>query len=306
MWQRLRRSLQRTRAGLTDGLADLFYGKKQIDDAILDEIETRLLLADLGVNATRAIMGALGDAVKRNELHDLPSVLAALKAQMIGLLRPVELPLAIDAAQPRPLVILVIGVNGVGKTTTIGKLAKRLQAGGYRVVLAAGDTFRAAAIEQIAAWGERVDAPVIAQKTGADAAAVIYDALASARARNAEVVIADTAGRLHNKKNLMEELKKIRRSIGKFDAALPVQTLLVLDAGTGQNAIAQTREFHEAIGVSGIVVTKLDGTAKAGVLFALTQAFAIPIRFIGTGEKADDLKPFLAEEFVEALLAGEP
>ena len=305
VWQRLRQGLRRTRDGLTGGLADLFLGRKQIDAAVLDEIETRLLLADVGVEATRIIIDALAAAVKRNELADLPAVLRALRAQMVAMLAPVQLPLVIPA-EPRPFVILVIGVNGAGKTTTIGKLAERLQRDGHRLLLAAGDTFRAAAIEQLAAWGERVGAPVIAQKTGADSAAVIFDALAAARARGLDLVIADTAGRLHNKRNLMEELKKIRRTLAKFDAQLPVESLLVLDGGTGQNAIAQARDFHEAIGVTGIAVTKLDGTAKGGVLLAIARQFAIPIRYIGVGEGVEDLKPFVAEEFVDALLGVEP
>ncbi|MBI2992940.1 MAG: signal recognition particle-docking protein FtsY [Gammaproteobacteria bacterium] len=305
VWQRLRQGLWRTRDGLTGGLADLFLGGKQIDASILDEIETRLLLADVGVDVTRAITDSLAAALKRNELGDLPAVLRALRAQMVAVLAPVQLPLEIPAA-PRPFVILVIGVNGAGKTTTIGKLAERLQRDGHRLLLAAGDTFRAAAIEQLAVWGERVGAPVIAQKTGADSAAVIFDALASARARDLDMVIADTAGRLHNKRNLMEELKKIRRTIAKFDARLPVESLLVLDGGTGQNAIAQARDFHEAIGVTGIAVTKLDGTAKGGVLLAIARQLAIPIRYIGVGEAVDDLKPFVAEDFVDALLGVEP
>ena len=305
VWQRLRQGLRRTREGLTGGLADLFLGAKQIDATVLDEIETRLLLADVGVEATGAITGSLGTALRRNELADLRAVLHALRAGIIAMLAPVQAPLCVPAG-PRPFVILVIGVNGTGKTTTIGKLARRLQADGYSIVLAAGDTFRAAAIEQLTIWGERVGVPVIAQKTGSDAAAVIFDALASARARHADVVIADTAGRLHNKKNLMEELKKIRRTIAKFDERLPVETLLVLDGGTGQNAIAQTRDFDDAIGVTGIAVTKLDGTAKGGVLLAIARQFPIPIRYIGVGEALEDLKPFDAGEFADALLGGEP
>lgn len=305
VWQHLRQGLRRTRDGLTGGLGDLFLGAKQIDASVLDEIETRLLQADVGVEATGAIVGSLGAALKRNELGDLAAVIHALRTQLIALLAPVQAPLNVPAG-PRPFVILVIGVNGAGKTTTIAKLAHRLQADGYSVVLAAGDTFRAAAIEQLAVWGERVGAPVIAQKTGADPAAVIFDALASARSRHTDVVIADTAGRLHNKKNLMEELKKIRRTLAKFDARLPVETLLVLDGGTGQNAIAQTRDFHEAIGVSGIAITKLDGTAKGGVLLAIARQFPIPIRYIGVGEGLEDLKPFEAGEFADALLGGEP
>ena len=305
VWQRLRQGLRRTRDGLTGGLGDLFLGAKQIDASVLDEIETRLLLADVGVEATGAIIAALAAALKRDELGDLRAVLHALRARIIALLAPVQAPLCVPAG-PRPFVILVIGVNGSGKTTTIGKLAYRLQADGYSIVLAAGDTFRAAAIEQLAIWGERVGVPVIAQKTGSDAAAVIFDALASAQARHADVVIADTAGRLHNKKNLMEELKKIRRTLSKFDARLPVETLLVLDGGTGQNAIAQLRDFDAAIGVTGIAVTKLDGTAKGGVLLAIARQFPIPIRYVGVGEGLDDLKPFDAGEFADALLGGEP
>ena len=302
MLSRLRQSLQKTRNGIFSGLADLFRRHAGIDAELLEEIETRLLQADLGIESTTRIIDGLKAARGRDELHNMDDLLPALREEMLKILRPVQQPLQVSPALPRPLVILTVGVNGVGKTTTIGKLANHLQNSGYNTLLAAGDTFRAAAIEQLQAWGARIGCPVIAQQSGADSAAVIYDALESARAGGRDVVIADTAGRLHNKSNLMEELKKIRRIIGKVDSALPVEVLLVIDAGTGQNALVQAREFHQAVGLSGIVLTKLDGTARGGVVFALAQALSIPIRFIGVGEQAEDLRPFIAEEFVDALL----
>ena len=301
LWDRLRLALGKTRAGLTAGLDDFIHGRKVLDGAVLEEVETRLLLADVGVDTTRAIIDRLTARLQRGELADLPAVVNALRAHMIELLAPVDAPLFVFSAAARPFVILVVGVNGVGKTTTIGKLARYFNDQG--VVLAAGDTFRAAAAEQIQHWGRQTGVPVIAQPTGADAAAVIFDALAASRARDAGVLIADTAGRLHNKRNLMEELRKVRRAIGKFDPLVEVETLLVIDAGTGGNAVSQVREFHAAVGVTGLVITKLDGSARGGVVFALAREFALPIRFIGLGEKADDLRPFAAEPFVNALLA---
>jgi fused signal recognition particle receptor len=302
-WQRLRAGLEKTRRVLTADLGELIRGARQIDANLLEEIESRLLQADAGVEATRAIIDGLTAPLSRHELTDLDAVMAALRAQMIGRLERVESPLFIAGVDHRPFVILVIGVNGAGKTTTIAKLAHWFRDTGESVVLAAGDTFRAAAVEQLQHWGARTGAPVIAQKPGADSAAVIWDALESARARNAGIVIADTAGRLHTRHNLMEELRKIRRTIAKFDATLPVETLLVIEAGTGQNALAQLRQFHEAVGVTGLVLTKLDGTARGGVVFALAAEFAIPVRFVGLGEQLDDLRPFAAEPFVDALLA---
>ena len=291
LWDQLRQALGKTRAGLTAGLDEFIHGHKVLDGAVLEEVEARLLLADVGVDTTRTIIDRLIGKLQRGELASLPAVINALRTHMIELLAPVDAPLFVFPAVARPFVILVVGINGVGKTTTIGKLARYFHDQG--VVLAAGDTFRAAAVEQIQYWGQHTGVPVIAQPTGADAAAVIFDALTASRAHGAGVLIADTAGRLHNKRNLMEELRKIRRAIGKFDPLVEVETLLVIDAGTGSNALSQVREFHAAVGVTGLAITKLDGSARGGVVFALAQKFALPIRFIGLGEKADDLYPVL-------------
>ena len=299
LFDRLKTRLAKTRGNLLGGLADLFLGRK-IDDDLLEELETRLLLADVGVEATRAIIDALTQQVARNELKDGQALLQALRDRMAALLEPCAQPLVIGAQ--RPFVILMVGVNGVGKTTTIGKLAKRLQNEGYSLLLAAGDTFRAAAVEQLQAWGERNRVPVIAQYNKADSASVIYDAISSAKARQIDIIIADTAGRLHTQANLMEELKKIKRVMAKLDPSAPHETLLVVDAGTGQNALNQARQFNEAIGLSGMVLSKLDGTAKGGIIFAIAEKLAIPIRFIGIGESVDDLREFKAHEFVDALL----
>ncbi len=297
---RLRQGLSKTSASIGEGMASLFLGKKAIDDDLLEELETRLLTADVGVEATGVIMQNLTRRVSRKELADSGALYRALQEELAGLLRPVEQPLAIDSAK-QPYVILVVGVNGVGKTTTIGKLAKKLQNEGKKVMLAAGDTFRAAAVEQLQIWGERNRIPVIAQHTGADSASVIFDAVQAAKARGIDVLIADTAGRLHTKDNLMEELKKVRRVIGKLDETAPHEVLLVLDAGTGQNAINQTRQFNQAVELTGIALTKLDGTAKGGVIFALAKQFGTPIRYIGVGEGIDDLRTFEADAFVRAL-----
>ena len=299
---RLRQGLSKTSASIGEGMASLFLGKKAIDDDLLDELETRLLTADVGVEATTAIMQNLTRRVSRKELADSGALYTALQEELVGLLKPVEQPLAIDASK-RPYVILVVGVNGVGKTTTIGKLAKKLQLDGKKVMLAAGDTFRAAAVEQLQVWGERNGIPVIAQHTGADSASVIFDAVQAAKARGIDVLIADTAGRLHTKDNLMEELKKVRRVMGKLDESAPHEVLLVLDAGTGQNAINQTRQFNQAVELTGLALTKLDGTAKGGVIFALAKQFGTPIRYIGVGEGIDDLRTFEADAFVKALFA---
>ncbi|RRV40794.1 signal recognition particle-docking protein FtsY [Stutzerimonas stutzeri] len=299
---RLRQGLSKTSASIGEGMASLFLGKKAIDDDLLDELETRLLTADVGVEATTAIMQNLTRRVSRKELADSGALYTALQEELVGLLKPVEQPLAIDAGK-RPYVILVVGVNGVGKTTTIGKLAKKLQLDGKKVMLAAGDTFRAAAVEQLQVWGERNGIPVIAQHTGADSASVIFDAVQAAKARGIDVLIADTAGRLHTKDNLMEELKKVRRVMGKLDESAPHEVLLVLDAGTGQNAINQTRQFNQAVELTGLALTKLDGTAKGGVIFALAKQFGTPIRYIGVGEGIDDLRTFEADAFVKALFA---
>ena len=299
---RLKQSLSKTSASLGEGMASLFLGKKAIDDDLLEELETRLLTADVGVEATGAIIGSLTKRVARKELADSDALYQALQEELGGLLKPVEQPLEI-AADKQPYVILVVGVNGVGKTTTIGKLAKKLQGEGKKVMLAAGDTFRAAAVEQLQVWGERNNIAVIAQHTGADSASVIFDAVQAAKARGVDVLIADTAGRLHTKDNLMEELKKVRRVIGKLDETAPHEVLLVLDAGTGQNAINQTKQFHQAVTLTGLALTKLDGTAKGGVIFALAKQFGLPIRYIGVGEGIDDLRTFVAGDFVQALFA---
>ncbi|WP_313465797.1 signal recognition particle-docking protein FtsY, partial [Pseudomonas nitroreducens] len=297
---RLKQGLSKTSASLGEGMASLFLGKKVIDDDLLDEIETRLLTADVGVEATTAIVQNLTKRVARKELADSEALYKALQEELATLLRPVEQPLTIKADK-QPYVILVVGVNGVGKTTTIGKLAKKLQLDGKKVMLAAGDTFRAAAVEQLQVWGERNNIAVIAQHTGADSASVIFDAVQAAKARGVDVLIADTAGRLHTKDNLMEELKKVRRVIGKLDQTAPHEVLLVLDAGTGQNAINQAKQFNNAVELTGLALTKLDGTAKGGVIFALAKQFELPIRYIGVGEGIDDLRTFEADAFVRAL-----
>lgn len=297
---RLKQGLSKTSASIGEGMASLFLGKKAIDDDLLDEIETRLLTADVGVEATTAIVQNLTKRVARKELADSEALYKALQEELAGLLRPVEQPLAIESGK-QPYVILVVGVNGVGKTTTIGKLAKKLQLEGKKVMLAAGDTFRAAAVEQLQVWGERNNIAVIAQHTGADSASVIFDAVQAAKARGIDVLIADTAGRLHTKDNLMEELKKVRRVIGKLDETAPHEVLLVLDAGTGQNAINQAKQFNNAVALTGLALTKLDGTAKGGVIFALAKQFGLPIRYIGVGEGIDDLRTFEADAFVRAL-----
>lgn len=299
---RLRQGLSKTSASLGEGMASLFLGKKAIDDELLEELETRLLTADVGVEATGAIMRNLTQKVARKQLADSEALYQALQQELTEMLLPVEQPLVIDTAH-KPYVILVVGVNGAGKTTTIGKLAKRLQNEGKKVMLAAGDTFRAAAVEQLQVWGERNRIPVIAQHTGADSASVIFDAVQAAKARGIDVLIADTAGRLHTKDNLMEELRKVRRVIGKLDEAAPHETLLVLDAGTGQNALNQAKQFHNAVPLTGLALTKLDGTAKGGVIFALAKQSALPIRYVGVGEGIDDLRPFEARPFVQALFA---
>lgn len=299
---RLKQGLSKTSASIGEGMASLFLGKKAIDDDLLDELETRLLTADVGVEATSAIMQNLSRRVSRKELADSGALYKALQEELASLLKPVEQPLRIDPGV-QPFVILVVGVNGVGKTTTIGKLAKKLQLEGRKVMLAAGDTFRAAAVEQLQVWGERNNIGVIAQHTGADSASVIFDAVQAAKARGVDVLIADTAGRLHTKDNLMEELKKVRRVMGKLDETAPHEVLLVLDAGTGQNAINQTKQFNQAVELTGLVLTKLDGTAKGGVIFALAKQFGTPIRYIGVGEGIDDLRAFEADAFVSALFA---
>ncbi|MBC2689195.1 signal recognition particle-docking protein FtsY [Pseudomonas kielensis] len=299
---RLKQGLSKTSASIGEGMASLFLGKKIIDDELLEDIETRLLTADVGVEATSVIIQRLTQKVARKELADADALYKSLQVELAAMLKPVEQPLKITS-QNKPFVILVVGVNGAGKTTTIGKLAKKLQLEGKKVMLAAGDTFRAAAVEQLQVWGERNNIAVIAQHTGADSASVIFDAVQAAKARNIDVLIADTAGRLHTKDNLMEELKKVRRVIGKLDADAPHEVLLVLDAGTGQNAINQAKQFNQTVALTGLALTKLDGTAKGGVIFALAKQFGLPIRYIGVGEGIDDLRTFEAEPFVQALFA---
>ncbi|MHB0776848.1 signal recognition particle-docking protein FtsY [Halomonas sp. WWR20] len=298
---RIKAGLGKTRANLTEGIADLFLGKKQIDDELMEDLETQLLMADVGIEATTEIIDRLAGRVSRKELDDPQALYKALQEELAGLLEPVSVPLVLPPKGEGPFVILMVGVNGVGKTTTIGKLTKRFQSEGRSVMLAAGDTFRAAAVEQLKVWGDRNRVPVVAQHTGADSASVIYDALAAAKARKIDVLIADTAGRLHNKGPLMEELKKVRRVMAKLDENAPHEVMLVLDAGTGQNALAQASTFNEAIPVTGITLTKLDGTAKGGIIFALAKQLNMPLRYIGVGESLDDLRPFAARDFVKAL-----
>lgn len=301
---RIKSGLARTSSQFAEGLGNLLLGKKAIDDELLEELETQLLVADVGIDATTEIIDELTDSVDRKQLADSEALYGALQAKLLSILEPVEKPLVIDTTQ-KPYVILVVGVNGVGKTTTIGKLAYQLRQEGKSVMLAAGDTFRAAAVEQLQVWGERNDIHVVAQHTGADSASVIYDAVSSAKARNLDVVICDTAGRLHNKSHLMEELAKVRRVIGKLEPSAPHETLLVLDAGTGQNAVSQAEHFKTAAGVTGLALTKLDGTAKGGVIFALSQKYSLPVRFIGVGEGIEDLQTFRAKPFVDALFNRE-
>lgn len=303
LFVRLKEGLNRTRQNLTAGLARLLGNKRDIDDALLEEIETLLLMADVGVEATQTLMSKLTQQLKYKQFSDSEGLFHALREEMLEILRPVEHPLELPQNSEKPFVILMVGINGSGKTTTIGKLAKRFQAQERSVMLAAGDTFRAAAIEQLKVWGERNHVPVIAQHPRADSAAVIYDALQAATARKIDVLIADTAGRLHTQSNLMEELKKVRRVINKLDPTAPHETLLVVDATTGQNALVQAQQFHQAIGLTGIAITKLDGTAKGGIVFAMAKQMNLPIRFIGVGEQGDDLRPFEAMSFVEALLS---
>lgn len=296
---RLSQRLGKTRNNLSQGLA-AFFGDD--DDELLEEIETRLLMADVGIETTRQVINSLSDKLSRKQLKDAETLVLSLKAELRAILEPCNQPLHIDGRH-KPYVMLVVGINGAGKTTTIGKLARQFKDQGKEVMLAAGDTFRAAAVEQLQTWGERNDIAVIAQGSGADSAAVIHDALQSAQSRNCDILIADTAGRLHTQLGLMEELTKVKRVIGKLDASAPHETLLVLDAGTGQNALIQAREFHQAMNISGIVLTKLDGTAKGGILFAIAQELKIPIRYIGVGEGIEDLQVFDADRFIEALFS---
>lgn len=302
-FKRLRARLNQGPAWLTTDIADLLPGRK-IDEQILDDLETRLITADVGVEASRKILEDLRTRVALKELHDVDALLQALKVAMQQILKPVERPLVIDSTA-RPFVILVVGINGAGKTTTIGKLSARLLAEGRSVMLAAGDTFRAAAREQLEVWAERNQVPIIAQQAGAEPAAVVFDAMNAARARNIDVLIADTAGRLHTQAHLMDELKKIKRVLARLDERAPHEVLLVLDGTIGQNAIAQAEEFNKGLGVTGLVITKLDGSAKGGVVLAIAQRLKIPIRFIGVGEQSEDFGVFNASDFVSALLRSD-
>ncbi|MTI62622.1 signal recognition particle-docking protein FtsY [Methylophaga sp.] len=304
LFGRLKSGLSRTSNKLTEGFASLVLGRKSIDDDLLEELETQLLTADLGVDATSRIIDDLTQRVNRKQLGDVEALFNAMREDMVKILEPSAKPLVIPSKQG-PFVILMVGINGVGKTTTIGKLAKQFQQQDKKVMLAAGDTFRAAAVEQLQVWGERNQIPVIAQPTGADSASVIYDALEAAKARDVDILIADTAGRLHTQSNLMEELKKVKRVMAKVDATAPHEVMLVVDAGTGQNALQQAQQFNQAVGVTGITLTKLDGTAKGGIIFAIADKTGLPIRYIGVGEKIDDLRPFDANDFVDALLGRE-
>lgn len=305
-WRRLKQGLSKTRGRLAEGVGNLLLGERRIDRGVLEELETALLLTDVGVDATQRIVEALSARVKRRELNDTAALHRALGELLKEWLTPLQQPFEIGSS--RPCVLLFVGVNGAGKTTTIGKMASRLQADGRSVVLAAGDTFRAAAVQQLQAWGERNGAAVIAQGQGADSASVVYDAVQAARARGFDVLLADTAGRLQARVNLMEELKKIRRVIERLDVSAPHEVLLVLDGGSGQNALSQVAEFDAAVGVTGFIITKLDGSARAGVIFAIAEQLrrmgrTIPVYFVGVGEGLDDLRPFDAAAFVDALLA---
>ncbi|MFW0764831.1 signal recognition particle-docking protein FtsY [Trabulsiella odontotermitis] len=301
-FSRLKRSLLKTKENLGSGFISLFRGKK-IDDDLFDELEEQLLIADVGVETTRKIITNLTEGASSKQLRDAEALYGLLKDEMGDILAKVDEPLNIEGKTP--FVILMVGVNGVGKTTTIGKLARQFEQQGKSVMLAAGDTFRAAAVEQLQVWGQRNNIPVIAQHTGADSASVIFDAIQAAKARNIDVLIADTAGRLQNKSHLMEELKKIVRVMKKLDEEAPHEVMLTIDASTGQNAISQAKLFHEAVGLTGITLTKLDGTAKGGVIFSVADQFGIPIRYIGVGERIEDLRPFNAGDFIEALFARE-
>lgn len=296
----LSQSLEKTKRTFSDGMADFLLGKKSIDRELLDELETRLLSADVGIKATTTIIDQLQSDISRKAINDADSLHLKLAEIMKNILRPCEQALNTDTA--KPFVILVVGINGAGKTTSIGKLAHHFQQQGKSVMLAAGDTFRAAAVEQLQEWGKRNDVPVVAQGTGADPASVIFDAVQSASSKNIDIIIADTAGRLHTQDNLMDELAKIKRVLAKIDDDAPHETLIVMDASFGQNALHQVQQFHNSIGLTGLAVTKLDGTAKGGILFSIAETLQLPVRFIGIGEGIDDLRPFHAGEFVDALL----
>jgi fused signal recognition particle receptor len=301
LFARFKKGLSKTRHQLGEGIGRLLLGKKEINPALLDELETMLISADIGLETSQALLKQLNEELERKQLTDGEALYKALRANLFEVLKREEKPLSIEVEDGSPFVILMVGVNGAGKTTTIGKLAKQFQQQGKKVMLAAGDTFRAAAVEQLQVWGERNQIPVVAQHTGADSASVIFDALQAAKARKIDVLIADTAGRLHTQNNLMEELKKVKRVIQKLDPNAPHETMLVLDASIGQNALSQARQFNEAIQLSGITMTKLDGTAKGGILFAIANELKIPFRYLGVGEGIEDLRPFEAAQFVSAI-----
>lgn len=300
LFGRLRESLSRTR----DGMANAIIGAREVDKSLLEDIETALLGADVGIDATDVILSDLNERLRRREMANPAAVVRVIRENMVRILEPVSVPLEAKTPDGSPFVVLMIGVNGAGKTTTIGKLASRWSREGRSVMMAAGDTFRAAAVEQLKGWGERTGVPVISQHTGADSASVLFDALTAARARGADVLLADTAGRLHTRGGLMDELRKVRRVLWRIDDAAPHEVLLVLDATTGQNGLIQAQEFHNQLGATGIVLTKLDGTARGGVILAIAKNIGLPIRFIGVGEGVDDLRPFDAGEFVDAILSG--
>ncbi len=300
----LAQKLSRTKASIGNGIADIFVGRK-INDELYEDLETQLLVADVGMNTTQHIIEHLTQSTNRSTLKDGDALLTELKVYMAELLAKIEAPLIpeVPEGQTGPFVILMVGVNGVGKTTTIGKMAKQFQAQGKSVMLAAGDTFRAAAVEQLQVWGERNDIPVVAQHTGADSASVLFDAIQSAQAKGIDILIADTAGRLQNKDYLMQELEKVVRVIRKLNPDAPHEIMLTIDAGTGQNAISQAQLFHNAVGLTGITLSKLDGTAKGGVIFSIADQLSIPVRYIGVGEAIDDLREFKSQEFIDALFA---
>lgn len=300
-FKRMKSGLSKTRKAMSSGIGTLLLGRREIDDELFEDLEMQLVMSDVGVEATRQVIDNLEQRVERQEMADGHALVRSLKQELSNILEPCQSSLSVTKPQDGPFVLLVVGVNGVGKTTTIGKMAKYYQQQGKSVMLAAGDTFRAAAVEQLQVWGERNDVPVIAQHTGADSASVIFDAVEAAKARGTDIIIADTAGRLHNKSNLMEELSKVVRVMQKLDVTAPHEVLLVLDAATGQNALSQAEHFRKAVGVTGVALTKLDGTAKGGVIFAIAKQLGLPIRFIGVGEQIDDLRPFRSDDFVEAL-----
>jgi len=302
LFPRLRTKISRARQNLAEGLAHLFLGKKEIDEVLLDELETRLIAADFGVVVTQEIIANLTARLNRKELNNAIALKTALREILREMLWPYNQPLLLDETK-QPFIVLLVGVNGAGKTTTIGKLTRYWQQQGKKIMLAAGDTFRAAAIQQLASWGKSNQVAVVAQHSGADSAAVIYDAIQSAKSKGIDVLIADTAGRLHTQTNLMEELKKIKRTIQKIDATAPHEVLLILDATIGQNALNQAREFNDAVGVTGICLTKLDGTAKGGIIFSVVKTLHLPVRFIGIGEHIEDLQPFDADGFINALFS---